>query len=330
MNYKHRQLLNRAAISLSFILPMGSVFAQGNNYPDKPITMVVPFTAAGPTDSLARTLAQSIRKEINQSVVIENKPGAGGNIGATHVAKSPADGYTLLFGSSGPLFINTSLYKNPGFNPVNDFTPIAYIGEIPNVLVVNTNSNMKNLADLMQQARTTKGLSYGSSGNGSTNHLAGELFNKQLGGNIVHAPYRGTAPALNDLLGGQINMMFLDVLTAAPHIRSGKLKPLGVASSKRSHVLPEVPTFREQGMNTLEQGVAFGLVGPAGIPADTLEKISAAAQKALNSKEMQDALQRQGVETNSAVDNPEKFKKFSQEQIEAWRNVVNVTSASVE
>jgi tripartite-type tricarboxylate transporter receptor subunit TctC len=323
INFRQARCL--AAVVLH-VAALAAVAQTEVRYPARPVTMVVPFTAAGPTDALARILAHGMRQNLGQSVVIDNKPGAGGNIGAVHVVKATADGYTLLFGSSGPLVINTSLYKNAGFDPLKDFTHIAYVGEIPNVLVVNASSPVQTLPELVAYAKGQQALSFASSGNGSTNHLAGEMFNRNVGAKLIHVPYKGTAPALNDLLGNQVTMMYLDVLTAAPHIRSGKLRPLGIAATNRSKVLPEVPTFREQGVPSMDQGVAFGLVGPAGLPKDVIDKLSTVAQAVLRSPEMQDAFARQGVET-SAIDTPQKYAEYFRKQVESWREVVRVTGA---
>lgn len=303
-------------------------FAQ-TGFPSRPVTMVVPFTAAGPTDSLARALAQAMRAPLGQSVVIDNRPGAGGNIGTVHVVRAPADGYTLLFGSSGPLNINSALYRSAGFNPLKDFTPIAYVGEIPNVLVVPARLPVKSLPEFVAYAKSRTDLSYGSSGAGSTNHLAVEMFNKNTGTALLHVPYKGTAPALNDLLGEQITVMMLDVLTAAAHIKSGRLRALGVAAAKRSRVLPDVPTFAEQGIASLDQGVTFGLVGPAGLAPDVLQRLSDAAQAAMKTQDMQDLFARQGVET-SDVKTPQAYATLLKEQVRVWGEVVRLAGARVD
>ncbi|MFQ1062511.1 Bug family tripartite tricarboxylate transporter substrate binding protein [Bordetella trematum] len=299
-------------------------------YPEHPVQMVVPFTAAGPTDFLARVLARSLQQQLGQSVIVVNKPGAGGNLGAQYVAKAPADGYTLLFGNSGALFINVNLYQNAGFDPKTDFTPLAYLGEIPNVLVVNADSPAGNLREFVDYARKHDQLSYASSGSGSTNHLTGEMFNKLNGTRLVHVPYRGTAPALNDLLGGQVSAMYLDVLTAAPHVRSGKLRALGVAARERSQVLPEVPTFREQEVPTLERGVAFGLVAPAGLAVPALASLDRAAQAALRDPLVQQALAGNGVQQPEGLLEQQAFTRFLGEQVDAWKNIIERTGASVQ
>jgi tripartite-type tricarboxylate transporter receptor subunit TctC len=270
-----------------------------------------------------------MRSSLSQPILVENKPGAGGNVGTRVVVKSAPDGYTILFGSSGPLLINSSLYRNAGFDPIKDFSPLAYIGEIPNVLVVNSSLPVHTLKDLVEYAKTHAGLSYGSSGSGSTNHLAGAMFSRSLNKDIIHVPYKGTAPALNDLLGGQITMMYIDVLTAAPHVKSGRLRALGAASVQRSKVLPDVPTFREQGVPSLDLGVAFGIVGPAGLPNEIVERLAAAIQSAIRSPETQEAFARQGVET-SPINSPQQFGDYIRISVDNWREVVKLTGASLE
>lgn len=317
-------------VAMLLAMPLAASAQSDVRYPSRPLTMVVPFTAAGPTDSLARVIAAAMKKPLNQSVVVDNRPGAGGNLGAQHVVRSKADGYTILFGSSGPLLINTSLYKNAGFDPTKDFTPIQYVGEIPNVLVVNPALPVRSLKELVTYSRQHEGLTYASSGNGQTNHLAGEMFSKKIGVRLTHVPYKGTAPALNDLLGNQVTMMYVDVLTAAPHIKAGKLRALGVASLNRSRILPDVPTFREQGVPTLEQGVAFGIVGPSGLPKDVLSKLTAATREAIQSREVLDTFARLGVETMSDAKKEPDFANYLRSEVAAWRQIVFATGASLD
>ncbi|MBP6645621.1 MAG: tripartite tricarboxylate transporter substrate binding protein, partial [Burkholderiaceae bacterium] len=196
-------------------------------FPSKPLTLVVPFAPGGPTDAMARTLANAIKPVLGQNMVVDNKAGAGGNIGAEFVAKAPADGQTVLFGTSGPLAINISLFSKLGYDPISSFAPVIQIGHLPNVLVVNPNVPARTVAELVSYAKANPGkLSYASSGNGASSHLAGVLFNMRTGTDIQHIPYKGTGPALNDLLGGQVTMSFTDVLTALPHIKAGKLRVL--------------------------------------------------------------------------------------------------------
>lgn len=321
-----RNLYRRTLLVGALLAGAGPLAHAEAGFPNRPITMVVPFTAAGPTDSLARALAQAMRTSLGQSVIIDNRPGAGGNIGTVHVVRSSSDGYTLLFGSSGPLNINSALYRSPGFDPLKDFTPIAYVGEIPNVLVVPAQLPVKSLPEFLAYVKGRSDLSYGSSGSGSTNHLAGEMFNKNVGASLVHVPYKGTAPALNDLLGAQITMMYLDVLTALPHIKSGKLRALGVAAAIRSRALPDVPTFAEQAVASMDQGVAFGLVGPAGLSPHVLKRLSDAAQVAMKTREMQDLFARQGVEPTS-IASPQAYAERLRQQVRSWGEVVRVAGA---
>lgn len=303
--------------------------AAEGSFPDRPIVMVVPFTPGGPTDTLARTVAKGMQESLGKPVVIENRPGAGGNIGTTEVVKRPADGYTILFGSSGPLLINTTLYKNPGFNPLTDFTPIALVGEMPNVVVVNSALDVKTLDDFIAYAKKTENVTYGSSGSGSTNHISGFLLNKLVDDRMLHVPYKGTAPAVNDLLGGHITVMYLDVLTASPYVQSGRLRALGIAAPSRSKVLPDVPTFKEQNVASMDLGLAFGIVGPAGLPAPVTKKLNAAVEAALRSPEVVALMARQGVEVPKNG-SPEAFGEYLREEVGRWREVVLMTGASVD
>lgn len=308
--------------------PLPALAVNSNDYPVKPISIVVPFPPAGPTDALARTLAAEMQKALSQPVIIDNKPGAAGNIGASYVAQAKADGYTLLFASSGPLLINTSLFNNPGFDPLKDFSPIAYIGEIPNVMVVSPNNPSKTVGEFVAFAKKER-VSYGSSGNGSTNHLAAAKFSKETGTDMLHVPYRGTSPAVTDLMGGHVSMMYLDVLTALPFIKSGKLHALAVASPNRSRVLPEVETFRDQGVATLERGVAFGLLAPANIPDNVRTVLAKAVTSAIHSEKMQASMAAQGVEAGS-INTPEDFGAYIEKEVAAWRDVVELAGAKID
>lgn len=322
-----RSILKQTAFaSLALVAGLaGTAPARADTFPNRPVTMVVPFTPGGPTDALARTFANALHEQLGQSIVVENKPGAAGNLGAAAVARAKADGYTLLFASSGPLLINASLFKNPGFNARTDFTPLAYIGEIPNVLVVNANTGANDLQAFVDSLKSRSDVSYGSSGNGSTNHLIVEKMKKDLDAKWVHIPYKGTAPALNDLIGGQTTFMYLDVLTAAGHIKSGRLKALGIASPERSSVLPDVKTFNEQGVPSLNRGVAFGVLAPAGLPDREKQILATAARKAIASGKMQEFLSSQGVQAGS-IATPEEFARYIDEQITTWGEVVKLAN----
>ena len=320
---KKLALWSAAAAALSFALP-----AQAADFPTKPITLVVPFAPGGPTDAMARTLAAAVK--IGQPVIVENRAGAGGNLGAEAVARAAADGHTLLFGTSGPLAINVSLYKKIGYDPVKSFAPVMQIGHLPNVLVVNPGIPAKNVKELIAYGKANPGkLSYASSGNGASSHLAGVLFNNLADTDFAHIPYKGTGPALNDLLGGQVAMTFTDVLTALPHIKSGKLRALGVTTKERSQALPEVPTIAEQGIAGFDVSVFFGLVVPAGTPKDVVDKLNQGFADALKQPEVRKTLLAQGLEFAPST-SPEQLGSFIQAEVVKWRGVVKSSGAEID
>lgn len=316
-------LWGAAAAALSIASP-----AQTSDFPTKPVTMVVPFAPGGPTDAMARTLAAAVK--LGQPVIIENKAGAGGNLGAEAVARADKDGHTLLFGTSGPLAINVSLYKKIGYDPVKSFAPVMQIGHLPNVLVVHPGVPAKNIKELVAYGKANPGkLSYASSGNGASSHLAGVMFNNAAGTDFAHIPYKGTGPALNDLLGGQVAMTFTDVLTALPHIRAGKLRALGVTTKERSQVLPEVPTIAEQGYAGFDVSVFFGLVVPAGTPKAAIDKLNQGFAEALKQPEVRKTLLAQGLEFAPST-SPEHFSAFIQAEVPKWRAVVKSSGAEID
>ena len=310
-----------AALSLSFA-------ARAAEFPTKPVTMVVPFAPGGPTDAMARTLAAAVK--VGQPVIVENKAGAGGNLGAEAVARAAADGQTLLFGTSGPLAINVSLYKKIGYDPVKSFAPVIQIGHLPNVLVVNPAIPVKNVKELVAYAKANPGkLSFASSGNGASSHLAGVMFNNAAGTDFMHVPYKGTGPALTDLLGGQVSMTFTDVLTALPYIKSGKLRALGVTTKERSQVLPEVPTIAEQGYAGFDVSVFFGLVVPAGTPKEAIDKLNQGFADTLKQPEVRKTLLAQGLEFAPST-SPEQLGAFIQAEVSKWRAVVKSSGAEID
>lgn len=261
----------------------------------KPVLLVVPFAPGGPTDLIARRLALALGEPLGQVVMVENRPGAGGNIGAEFVARSAPDGQTILFGTSGPLAINRMLYPGQAYDPVKDFAPIAPLGRIPNVLAVNTQIPARTVPELVVLAKKEK-LSFGSSGNGASSHLAGALFNRMAGTSIEHIPYRGTGPALNDLLAGHIAMVFTDVLTALPHIQAGRARGLGVTTLERSAVLPDLPTVAEQGLPGYDASVFFGLTVAAATPDPVKERLRSAFVSAIEQPEIRRFLESQGMQ----------------------------------
>jgi len=299
-------------------------------YPDKPVRIVVPYTPAGPTDILARLLGEGFRARLGATVVIDNKPGAGGNVGHDHVAKSAPDGYTLLLGYVGPLAINPSLYggKLP-YKPLEDFTPISQLVSTALVAVVHPGLPVRNMDELVRQAKATKGgLTYASGGSGSANHMAGELFRLATGVELVHVPYKGIAPATMDVVAGQVSLMFNGLSVAIPHIKSGKLRALAVTSSERVPPLPEVPTMREAGFKDFDVSAWFGLLAPANLPAPVLERLEKATNEIMRTP---DAVSR--VEALGMVARPSSSKAFAayiRAENERWAKVVQASGAKPE
>ncbi len=291
-------------------------------YPQKPIRMIVPFTPGGSTDILARSIGQELTKAWGQSVIIENIAGAGGSIGADKVAKSAADGYTLLMGHIGTLAVNPSLYPKLPYNPVKDFSPVAWVARVPNVLVVNPNVPAKTVPELVALAKSKPGqLSYGSGGNGSAANLATEYFKMQTETAILHIPYRGTAPAVTDLMGGQIQMLFTGAPAVIGQIKNGQLRALAVSSPKRIEALPDVPTVAEAGYKNFEADQWYGVVAPAGTPREIVLKLNQQINVALNSADMKRRLNTEGA--IGTPETPEAFGKLIVQEIERWRPVIS-------
>ena len=292
----------------------------------RPLTLVVPFPPGGPTDLIARRLALALRDGLGQVVVVENRAGAGGNVGAEHVARAQPDGQTVLFGTSGPLAINKALYPGQTYDPVRDFAPVAPLGRIPNVLTVNAGVPARSVQELIALARGGRKLTYGSSGNGASSHLAGALFNRMADTEIEHVPYRGTGPALNDLLAGHIDMVFTDVMTVLPHVREGRLRALGVTTTEPSAALPDVPSVAEQGLAGYDASVFFGIVAPAATPAETSERLRAAVAEALAQPEVRRTLEDQGMQIAPNV-TPGALAALMATETERWAVVIRETGA---
>ena len=312
-----------ALLALTSLLTASLSTAQtaAQNYPQKPIRMIVPFTPGGSTDILARSIGQELSKAWGQSVIIENIAGAGGSIGADKAAKSPADGYTLLMGHIGTLAVNPSLYPKLPYNPIKDFAPVAWVARVPNVLVVNPNVPAKSVQELVALAKSKPGqLSYGSGGNGSAANLATEYFKMQTETAILHIPYRGTAPAVTDLMGGQIQMLFTGAPAVMGQVKSGQLRALAVSSPKRLDALPDLPTVAEAGYKNFEADQWYGVVAPAGTPRDIVLKLNQQINLALNSAELKKRLTTEGAV--ATPETPEAFGKLIAQEIDRWRPVI--------
>ena len=318
-----------ATASLGALLPMGAAQA-ADVFPSKPIQFVVPFPPGGPTDAMARNLATQLSLVLKQPVIVDNKAGAGGNIGAEFVARAQPDGYTLMFGTSGPLAINKSLYRKLNYDPTSSFTPITYVGYLPNILVVNPGLPVKNVPEMIAYAKANpKKLSFASSGNGASSHLAGVLFNEMAGTDMMHVPYKGTGPALNDLLAGQVSMTFTDILTAKPYVDTNKLHALGVATAKRSQALPNVPSIAEQGVKGYDVSVFFGVVAPKGLPADRQKLLNEAFAKVLADPKVKQSLAAQGLEASPDT-TPQGLAKFITSETNKWAKVVKAAGATLD
>ena len=305
------------------------LLAAAQNYPARPVRLSVPFPAGGTTDILARAIAQKLSEGLGQQFVVDNRPGAGGNIGADFVAKAPPDGYTLLMGTVGTQAINTSLYAKMPYDAAKDFAPVVLVAGVPNVLVVNTALPVRTVADLVKLAKEKPGtINFASSGNGTSIHLSGELFKVMTGVQMSHVPYKGSAPALVDLIGGQVQVMFDNLPSALPHVKSGKLRAVAVTSTKRAPALPDVPTIAESGVPGFEATSWFGILGPAGTPRDVVTKIDAEANKALQSSEMKEKLLSQGAE--AAGGSPEQFGDYIKSETVKWAKVVKESGAKVD
>lgn len=308
---------------------LGGTSALAQAYPTKPVTIIVPFAAGGTTDILARIIGQALTAELGQSVVVDNRAGAGGNIGGQAAAKATPDGHTLFMGTVGTHAINASLYKKMPFDPVKEFAPLTRVANVPNLLVANPAQPYKSVKDLIAYAKANPGkVNFGSSGNGSSIHLSGELFKSLAKVDMVHVPYKGSAPAVTDLLGNQIGIMFDNMPSAIQHVRSGSLVPLAVTTAKRSPELPNVPTIAEAGVPGYEATSWFGMFAPAGTPAPVLAKLNAAIVKVLAQPDVKKKINEQGAEVYSET--PEQFAAFIQAESVKWGKVVKESGASLD
>ena len=328
-----RHLLAMACASGAATLLPGPLFAQ-TAWPNKPVRLVVPFAPAGTTDILARSIAPELSKVFGQSFIVDNKPGAGGNIGADSVAKSPPDGYHLLMGTVGTHAINAALYPKMSYDPVRDFIPVTLVAGVPNVLVMNPAKakayGIDNVADLIRYARANPGkLNMASSGNGTSIHLSGELFKSMTGTFMLHFPYRGSGPAVLDLVAGTMDLMFDNLPSALPQIKSGKLKALAVTSAQRSSALPDVPTVAEAGpVKGFDASSWFGLFAPAGTPPEIVARLQQETAHALQSAAVKERLVSQGAIPGGQPSAD--FARFVAAEAKKWAQVVKVSGAKID
>jgi tripartite-type tricarboxylate transporter receptor subunit TctC len=314
-----------ALLSLVFI----SCSALAQQYPARPIRILIPFTAGSAADIIARAMEPTLRDKLGQSLVIDNRGGAGGNIAAELTAKSAPDGYTIMMGTIGTHAINYSLYSKLPFHPIRDFTPIALVGESPNALVINPRVPANSIQELIALAKARPGqLNYGSSGAGTTVHLSAELFSSMAGIKMVHVPFKGATEALTALLGGQLDLMFASLSSSISLIKAGRLKAFAVTGAQRSPSIPELPTMAEAALPGYAAAAWFGIVGPAGIPQPIVTVLNNTALAALNTQEVKDRLFASGVEVRTST--ADEFARLIESEMRKWAKVVKDSGAKVD
>ena len=325
----NRPLVDFARALAAALIVVAAPLSSGQAaYPTKPVRLVVPFPAGGTTDLLARAAAQKLSEAWGQQVIVDNRPGAAGNIGAELVAKSAPDGYTLLMGTVGTHAINASLYAKMPYDHVKDFTPVILVAGVPNVLVVNPQVPVNSVPELIAYAKANPGkLNFASSGSGTSIHLSGELFKTMTGVQMTHVPYKGSAPALTDLIGGQVQVMFDNLPSSLAFIKAGKLRAIAVTSTTRAAALPDVPTVADT-VPGFEASSWFGILAPAGTPRDIVMKINGETAKWLASPDAKEKLAAQGA--NVASGTPEDFAKHIQAETAKWAKVVKESGAKVD
>ncbi|KRB81577.1 Bug family tripartite tricarboxylate transporter substrate binding protein [Noviherbaspirillum sp. Root189] len=304
-----------------------SAAAQG--YPTKPIRLIVPYSAGGTTDTLSRAYAKTLSDILKQPVVVDNKPGAGGNIGMDFVAKSAPDGYTLGFAPNGPLAVNATLFTKLPYDPATDFAPVTLMAFVPNVIAAHPSVGVKSLEDLIRLAKANPDkYNFATGGNGTTQHLSGEMLKVMANINLSHIPYKGDGPAITDAIGGQVSIVIGSVTATLPYVKAGKLIPLAVTSRKRNPALPDVPTVEETGLSGYEATAWYGVVAPAGTPKEIIQKLNSASIKAISSREVADRIAATGG--TSVTNSPEEFAAFIRTEIPRWAQVVKQAGAKID
>ena len=314
--------LKRAAVVLGIAIGLGAAMPSwAQTYPAKPVRMVVPFPPGGATDILARVVGQKLGEYLGQPVVIENRGGAGGNIGAEVVAKAPPDGYTVLFSTSGVIVVNPNLYRKMTFDPIRDFAPVAMAATHGNLLLVHPSLPVKSVKDLIALARAKPGqLNYGSGGVGTSPHLAAELFKVMTGTDLVHVPYKGGNPSVTGLLSGEVGLMFASIPSVLQHARSGRLRALAITSAQRSAVAPNLPTVAEAGVPGYQVDIWLGVLVPTGTPREVIARLNGGIIKALTAPEVKERLEPEGFEPSAM--SPDEFARHIRAELPVWAKVV--------
>ena len=324
--WNRRQLFAAGAASLAACLGTPAI---AQNFPNRAVTMVVPFPAGGITDAVARALASKMGEQLGKPVIVDNRPGGGGQIAAAYVRQQAADGHTLYVGATEMFAINPSLFRNFSYDPLKDFSPVTSLIASPLVLVVPANSSLTSVKELIAQAKSRKdGLNFASQGMGSIGHLLGETFRGKVGGKFNHVAYKGSAPALQDVMGGQVDFMFDPVITTAPLVAGKKLKPLAIAADKRSPQMPDVPTLAELGVPGVNAGVWFGAVVKTGTAAAAVERLNDAIHQAMKDPEVVKRFADQGMQAFPS--SPAQFGSFMQSELTKWGPLVKASGASIE
>ncbi|MEN3363913.1 MAG: putative tricarboxylic transport rane protein [Burkholderiales bacterium] len=321
----HRRFLLKFAAAALPLLAVSSAFAQ--NYPNKPITLVAPFSAGGALDLIARSVGQKLTEEWGQSVVVDNKAGAAGIIGSQYVARSAPDGYTLLLGATTTHGINPSLYQKLPYDAVKDFTPVSLVATIPHILVVNPSVPVNTVSEFIQYAKSKPGLAFGSAGIGSPHHLAGEMLKTQARIDLLHVPYKGSAPAMVAVMSGEVSFMSVEITAAMPHIKAGKLKPIAVASSKRIPSI-DLPTFAESGLPGFEVTAWYAVFAPQGTPKDVVAKLNGAISKAIVMKDVKEKFASLGAVPVGGT--PEELGVYVKAELGRWSAAVKSSGAKAE
>ena len=315
------------AVTAALLLLAGAS-AAAQTYPTKPVKVIVPYAAGGNMEHWRPTLSK-VGQLLGQNFFVDYRPGAGGNIGSDIVAKSPGDGYTLLIGTIGTHAINVSAYAKMPYDAVKDFTPIVSLATMSNVAIVNPATSVNNIREFIDHARANPGkLNFGSPGNGSSAHLTGEMFSQVNGLTLQHVPYKGSAPAMMDLMAGRIDIMFDNIPLPLPHIKAGKLRALAVTAAQRSAVLPDMPTLAEAGVKGFDVSSWYGIYAPAGLPRELVQRLNAAFNEALRAPEIRDQLSAQGWAVTGGT--PEQFGAFARAEQERWATVVKTANVRVE
>ncbi len=326
---KQRRAIGLACATACALFACTSALAQASGgYPNKPIKLVVPYPPGGPTDIVARVVAQKLSEQLGQSIIIDNRPGAGANLGAEAVARSPADGYTLMVATTAHA-INPALFSKLNYSITKDFAPISQLTAGPLVIVATPNLAANNVKELIALAKAKNGeINFASSGNGQSTHLSAELFNAMAGTKMNHIPYKGSAPALTDVMSGQADLMFDTMLSAMPFVKGGKLKAIAVTSAQRSPVAPDIPTIAESGLPGYEAIAWNGLFAPAGTPKEVVDQINAALKKVLEAPDVKQRFDAQGFAAQWGT--PADFGKFVQSEVDKWAKVVKTSGAKVD